>query len=74
MDDLQYALNLSKTIAISLAEHKDKTYPKIPKKYSIQKCMLKCDSREKEVELIDKILYLNIDFKLYLGTGRDRSK
>tara|TARA_B110000902_G_C14251165_1_gene566157 strand:+ start:88 stop:612 length:525 start_codon:yes stop_codon:yes gene_type:complete len=71
MTELQYTLNLSKVMATSLAEYnefsqKDKTYPKIPKEYSIQKRMLNCDSRRKEIDIIDKILDLNIDFKLFI--------
>lgn len=53
MTELQYTLNLSKVMATSLAEYnefsqKDKTYPKIPKEYIIQKRMLNCDSCRKE--------------------------
>lgn len=70
MNNLEYELNLSKVSDNSQAEYeysiKSMTYPKIPKQFNIQKRMLDCDSRKKEINLIDRILDLNIDFKIFI--------
>ena len=70
-DDLLFVIQLSKAMEESKKiedeyQYKNTTYPFIPKRFNIQKKLLDCNSRRDEIKIIDNILDLNLEFKLFL--------